>query len=229
MEITDVGPFRMITETDIEKWRASTFWTKEPETIAWIQSFGAADVFYDVGANVGVYSLYCAALHRGSSVIAFEPSIPNWKRLCSNICINKFSNIVSKQMAIAHKKHLTGLTVPDTTPGATGACISAKGTAVITYSIDYLVYKLKWSFPTHIKIDTDGHELPILRGAEKTLVGSRLKSVLVEVNDNYEEIWYGMRKAGFTTNNVFNTMSPHSTYRREQEGVTCRNVVFTRT
>ena len=54
--------------------RAITAVSKEPDTIAWIDDFFAdGDIFFDVGANVGVFSLY-AAKKKHSSVIAFEPS-----------------------------------------------------------------------------------------------------------------------------------------------------------
>src|SRR6516225_6500482 len=47
---------------DLALWRARTLLAKEPETIEWIDSFRAGDVFWDVGANVGLYSLYAAVV-----------------------------------------------------------------------------------------------------------------------------------------------------------------------
>ena len=42
------------------RYRAKTFSTKEPETLDWIDSFEKNSVFWDVGANIGLYSLYAA-------------------------------------------------------------------------------------------------------------------------------------------------------------------------
>ena len=46
--------------TSIELWRARTYLTKEPETINWIDGFKKNEVFFDVGANIGLYSIYAA-------------------------------------------------------------------------------------------------------------------------------------------------------------------------
>ena len=74
----------------IPVWRAQTLLTKEPETIAWIDQFNVDDVFWDIGANMGVYSLYAAT--KGVNVVAFEPSAANYYLLNKNIEINKISD-----------------------------------------------------------------------------------------------------------------------------------------
>ena len=74
-------------------WRARTSLTKEPETLEWINTFEDADVLWDIGANVGVYSLY-AALRR-LTVLAFEPSSANSYVLSRNVEINKMDDRVS--------------------------------------------------------------------------------------------------------------------------------------
>ena len=53
-------------------WRAETLFNKEPITIKWIRSFKKNKTMFDVGANVGMYSIY-AALTRMVKVFAFEP------------------------------------------------------------------------------------------------------------------------------------------------------------
>ena len=85
-------PFKMIVETEIEKWRHDTFWEKEPETIAWIDDMEPGEVLYDVGANVGVYALYAAS--RGIKVVAIEPVFENFSRLMQNIELNGFNNVL---------------------------------------------------------------------------------------------------------------------------------------
>ena len=61
--------------------RAETFSTKEPETLEWIEEFGAnGAVLFDIGANIGLYSIYHSVLNKGK-VIAFEPSFFNLKLL----------------------------------------------------------------------------------------------------------------------------------------------------
>ena len=64
-------------------WRAKTLLTEE-EIIKWIDSSNKGDIFYDIGANVGNYSLY-AAKTKGIKVYAFEPEINNVQLLYSNV------------------------------------------------------------------------------------------------------------------------------------------------
>jgi FkbM family methyltransferase len=71
--------------------RAIRLLTKEPDTISWIENyFSLGDVFYDVGANIGVYSLY-AAKKLDVDVIAFEPESLSYAALNTNIFHNKLA------------------------------------------------------------------------------------------------------------------------------------------
>ena len=74
---------------ELHYYRASTVSTKEPETLEWINGFNETDVLYDIGANVGVFSLY-AALHRNCDVYAFEPESKNYACLHNNIYLNNY-------------------------------------------------------------------------------------------------------------------------------------------
>ena len=74
----------------LPQWRAETLLTKEPDTIQWIDSFEENSEFWDIGANIGVYSLYGA--NRKIKVTAFEPSASNYYILTKNIEINGFDD-----------------------------------------------------------------------------------------------------------------------------------------
>ena len=75
-------------------WRVSTFSTKEPETLEWINSFHPNSVFFDIGANIGLYSIY-AAKSVNAEVYSFEPSVFNLPILAKNIYLNKLSESVT--------------------------------------------------------------------------------------------------------------------------------------
>ena len=80
------------TPNSLCRYRAATFSTKEPETLEWIDTYGGrSGAFYDVGANVGMYSIYYAKTHP-ESVYAFEPSALNIALLAKNISVNGLSN-----------------------------------------------------------------------------------------------------------------------------------------
>lgn len=65
------------------------FQKEEPETKLWIEGFRAGDVFFDVGANVGCFSLLAAGQpNKGHTAVAFEPSLTSFRSLCWNVQIN---------------------------------------------------------------------------------------------------------------------------------------------
>jgi FkbM family methyltransferase len=192
------GTLRFMTPTPLLQARARSALSKETDTIAWIERFGSNDVFWDVGANIGVFSLY-AALRRGVSVLAFEPSAANYMVLCRNIHINALSdriapycialaddtvlgvlNLSSYEMGAAlHQFGLHGNTSRYWSGGA-GGC--AQG--MVGYTVDDFVRQFRPPFPTHLKIDVDGLEWPILKGSGQTLRDQRLRSIMAELNVN---------------------------------------------
>lgn len=184
--------------TPLLQQRAHTVLSKEPDTIAWIDGFTDEAVFWDVGANVGVFSLY-AALRPGLRVLAFEPSAANYQVLCRNIQLNRrHPNLDAYCLALSG---VTRLGVLNLSSAATGGAVNEFGDAghasrysetpsdviqqgMIGFTIDEFVQRFMPPFPHHLKIDVDGLELPILQGAERTLADPRLRSVLVELNLN---------------------------------------------
>src|SRR5262245_23295686 len=68
-------------------WRAQTFDTEEPDTVQWLDSIEPGDCLWDVGANVGLYSIY-AARFKKCRVYAFEPESQNFALLIENIALN---------------------------------------------------------------------------------------------------------------------------------------------
>ena len=76
------------------EWRVKTFENKEPETLDWINRFSRDKriIFWDIGANIGLYSIYAALKSENVDVVAFEPSTSNLRVLSRNISINKLQN-----------------------------------------------------------------------------------------------------------------------------------------
>ena len=78
--------------------RTSVYWSRhgfdsEPNTLSWIDRFGAGDVFYDIGANIGAYTLY-AAKARSVPVVAFEPNPFSYRVLVHNLHLNAITDRV---------------------------------------------------------------------------------------------------------------------------------------
>ena len=72
---------------ELNHFRVTTFATKEPETLEWIDQLPEGCVLWDIGANVGLYTVY-AALRRNCHVVAFEPSVFNLELLTRNLHLN---------------------------------------------------------------------------------------------------------------------------------------------
>lgn len=85
---------KFATPNDISHWRANSFSTKEPETLEWIDLIPTGSVLWDIGANVGIYSVY-AAKKRSCRVIAFEPSVFNLELLARNIFLNSLTDFIT--------------------------------------------------------------------------------------------------------------------------------------
>lgn len=175
-------------------WRVKSLDTKEPDTIAWLSRMGAGDVLWDVGANMGQYSLIAAK--RGVAVHAFEPESQNFALLARNIGINKLGdNVTAWPMALSNVSGFDFFWVQSLQAG--GSC-SSYGTPV-NFHLQPKVYAVrqgssaitgnefcdKFGQPTHIKIDVDGLEHLVLAGMGGVLPDVR--SVLVELNTGLKE------------------------------------------
>ena len=193
------------SETDWEKWRIDTFYDKEPETIAWIESFDGS-VFWDIGANIGIYSLYCATVNPGMITYAFEPYRQNFIRLWENIWLNDFDQIWPHFIAISDKNSALNFKQINQIAGASGGKLTGNGNGyrIKTMTGDKLAEI--YGYPNYIKIDTDGNELEIILGMPKVLKNRSLKGILVEVNEKEGKIPDLMKKSGFVSDDRFNAL-----------------------
>ena len=172
--------------------------TKEPDTINWLDDYLAIkDTFYDVGANIGVYSLYAAK--KGNAVIAIEPESSNYALLNKNIFLNSFEQkIFALNLALYDREVLSTLNMNNYQPGKSGHSFHDEADlylnpgkprfrqAVIGMPLDTLVYRYNLAFPNLIKIDVDGDEHKILSGMSKILKDQRLKSIAIETDDRID-------------------------------------------
>jgi FkbM family methyltransferase len=195
------GPFRKVcnvrgqsisigARSVLEIWRCRTYETKEPETLDWIDGFSKDDILYDIGANIGLYSLYAGK--RGIRVCSFEPEGQNFAGLSNNCMTNKLTNVTPYCMALAGREHFDLLYVTSTNPGDSqhnlgGANpfykreVSGKQ-GIFASTLDQLCFEHGFSIPQHIKIDVDGIEEQILEGGQKVLTHPDFRSLLIEIS-----------------------------------------------
>lgn len=172
---------------------------KEPETVRWLEEeIRPGDCFYDIGANVGAYSLVANAIANGQAkIVAFEPGFGTFAELCRNIALNHAQGtIVPLSIALGDRRALSEFRYSDTTPGAAlhswaeGAVGETQSPELVlptpTFTLDELVEMLELPQPNLLKLDVDGPELEVLIGADRTLSQLVLRSVLVELDDRSE-------------------------------------------
>lgn len=187
---------KFLVPNDLNAYRVKTFSSKEPETLSWIESFRPNAVFWDVGANVGLYS--CFAGIRGNKVFSFEPSMFNLEILARNISINALSDSVTIiPNAVSDKNGAETMKLTSTDWGGAlssfGVDHGWDGNPIKTEfdyitlgaSLDRFASDFQLPAPTYLKIDVDGIEHLILKGAEQTL--RHVKSLLVEINEDFPD------------------------------------------
>lgn len=207
---------------------------KEPDTVEWIETFMTpGDTFYDIGANVGAYSLVAAKFFQGAvKIYAFEPAFLNFTQLCRNLFLNHCQDVVIPlSVALSNNTRIDAFNYHDLVPGGSlhtlGDAIDYKGDRfepvlkqpVLSYRTDDLIAQFDLPVPTHIRIDVDGIELEVLRGADKTLSNEALRSIVVEleVGENEAQISEFVFSKGFRL---------HAKHRRHTPGMI--NCIFIR-
>ncbi|HEY6507989.1 MAG TPA: FkbM family methyltransferase [Vicinamibacterales bacterium] len=169
---------------------------KEPWTVEWLEQHARpGDTVYDVGANVGAYTLVAAHLVGASGrVVAFEPGYASFAHLCDNIVLNRFAGVVTPvPLPLGDTSRLSHLAYNRLHPGQArhlgedGTTNAAKGAAVyeqpvLQCALDDLVHSYGLPHPRLLKIDVDGAELNVLRGARNILKGPTLEHVLMEID-----------------------------------------------
>ena len=170
---------------------------REPATNEWIKEFLHGDVFFDIGANIGVFSLLAAKVS-GCRVIAFEPHFGSYYILMRNIILNGVLNTVTAYpLALSDVASIDVLYVSDLTAGKSlnnfGAARSSSEPIrnavvpqpAVAETLDGFTQKTG-VMPTHIKIDVDGLEGAVIHSAANVLKTKKLRSICVEMNDSHE-------------------------------------------
>lgn len=195
----DGKEIRFQTPNRMTQWRVESLFTKEPHTIGWLREMKRGEVLVDIGANVGMYSMFGAVM-QGVQVFAFEPESQNYALLNSNIALNQLSGrVVAYPLALSDVTGANSLYLSDFSPG--GSCHSfgeqvgfdlkprpsAFAQGAFSVPLDHLVNAGSVPVPDHIKLDVDGFEHKVIAGAMQTLSNPKVQSVLVELNTHLPE------------------------------------------
>ena len=212
---------KFFVPSKLSLYRVSTILEKEPETIDWIKKFEKNSdneiIFWDIGANVGIYSIFAACYHDKIKIISFEASTSNLRCLSRNISINDYNKKVSIcQIPLTNKENIFfEMKEKNFIEGGAistfGEDYDYTGKKIVEFnnkykifgtSINYLLENKILKVPNYIKLDVDGIEHLILEGANKFLSHKDLKGISVELNEEfssqYQESTNLLKNCGFS-------------------------------
>lgn len=202
----DGGSLRFADTNRLSRKRVDTLFTKEPTTIVWMDSFRAGEVMFDIGANVGMYSIYAGKI-KEARVYSFEPESQNYGEINRNIFLNGLSEkVTAYNLAISDKFEVSVLYLSHFCPGWShhdfgenwweedkmlGEVFVKKDERLqqgcVSINIDDVVRSGAFPQPDHIKVDVDGIEWKVVEGMRQVLASPRTRSVLIETDNKLEQ------------------------------------------
>jgi FkbM family methyltransferase len=231
-------PFQLDLNDELSAWRAKTFYSKEPETLKWLEYFAVNNLncktLIDVGANIGIYVLYW--LHFSDTrAIAIEPFAKNVDLLIKNTELNNFvTRVEIIRNPLSSQNKLGWALIQDDRPGGSDYKISftnklnqTNSSKIETLTLDSILNKKQENFI--LKIDTDGFDFDILKGAEVTLGSGKIISVLIESSEEDQNLIEDyLKRFDFIADSQFNSLADHSDKRRKANGKKERNRVYSK-
>ena len=139
------------------------------------------DLFIDIGSNIGVFSLLAAGVNNTTS-IAVEPIPSTFSSLTNNIEVNNLNSKISAlNIGLSKEKSQLFFTNDGDTTNHVVEKESDKTSSVNVDTLDNIISD-KILVSTLIKIDVEGFEYNVLKGAKNTLSNTNLDAVIIELN-----------------------------------------------
>ena len=182
------------------------FGSFEPQTQIIIKHFvSPGDVVFDIGANVGYFTLSCSKLVGEKGKIYSFEAIPKTAEILEKNCLlNSLKNITLYKKAVSDKKEKLTFLIPDHGKNHTMASMvwhkedcSVKKVSVDSIVIDYNSDLSKLS-PSFIKIDVEGAEAFVLKGM-KSMLQNNSPIIFIECSEaGRKESWSLLKSFGYT-------------------------------
>ncbi len=138
---------------------------------------------FDVGANIGYYSIQFARLTKGN-VFSFEPIANQYSLLSRNIEINHLKNVKAEKKAISDSNEIKRFYLSENEETGTSSVEIPTSTYedVQCTTLDDYTKANGIPFIDLIKIDVEGHELKVIKGMTGLLSGSNIKKIFMEIH-----------------------------------------------
>jgi FkbM family methyltransferase len=177
-------------------------------TAAMLQDLRDDDVLFDIGANVGMVALHAAKICR---TVAFEPDPSFQRRLAVNTALNPDRTFTLEPIAVSDTNGSVVL-YTDGDEGNSPSLVHQRGendsVSVSARSLDSLLAEGRLPRPTVVKLDVEGAEILVLRGAKQLLTGpGRPRALFIEVHDTFlpgfgssaDEVYALLDEFGYTS------------------------------
>ena len=136
------------------------------------------DLFIDVGANIGSFTVLASA-HNQARSMSFEPVPATFKYLQRNIAINNIENVSLYNVAVGSKKSKVYFTDNQDTTNHVTEANEKSALEVDVVVLDEVLKNI--ASPALLKIDVEGYETEVIRGAAETLANINLKAIIIEL------------------------------------------------
>jgi FkbM family methyltransferase len=182
--------------------RINAYAIDEPQTIDWIKSFSKNSIFWDVGSNIGGFSYIASMIHDSIKIYSFEPNFVNYYCQIKTCKENGLGNIHPFNVAINDKNEANNFNYDFVQNGAKGTFGEElkkdllrsdysnpfkRGirhqVLTLGISLDSLFQEFNLEKPNYLKIDVDGNELLVLKGAKSLLSDPTIKQIFIEIDD----------------------------------------------
>jgi len=207
------SPASILATPETKRWRRDGVYQLAASVRAWLESaLRPGDTVYDIGAGVGAYAVF-AAVHRGCTVVAFEPGFASFKNLCDNLAHNQCQGrVVALPIALGAQPGLVELEYARVAgedqhtltqrrwrshrePGS-----DVPPQPVCADTLDDVVARHGLPPPAAIRLSVRRHAPHVLAGAGRTLALPGLRSILccVRSADQAEAVAKALRPLGFS-------------------------------
>ena len=172
-------------------WRVESFYKEEPLMIEWLNNFNKTDIFLDIGANVGTYTL--PALTKVKYAYACEMDLKNSAILLENLLINNLhEKCLILNFGLNNSNCVDNIYYRDNSVGDALQSIgrdqvipTIKNNPFILqqflFSLDFIFNNFSLLKPNKIKIDVDGNEKRVFDGGKNIILDA--EEIYYEDND----------------------------------------------
>lgn len=179
--------FKVTTPHEYNRFHDPTIKGETEILSAILSDISSDDVFYDIGANVGLYTCFIGQKTTDGDAVAFEPHPGNVERIKENAELNDVTATVC-DVALSDEEGSASLEVHEDVTGVVGNVSKGSddgGLVQIPIELrngDEMVEQGEISVPDVIKIDVDGGEAEVVRGLSETLSHSNCRSIYCEIH-----------------------------------------------